>query len=216
PNNTNNDPHLGIDNVIVTAYADNVCNVILFNNDYKFKAIKNNSNYYFNWINPSQHNIRKYVIEHSADGKLFTPIDSIIFQSDSNEQLYMDRIVQKNFNEKISLFRLKAINDLQQIFYSKNVAINNYSINETINDSFYFYKYSEKENGTVYLKLNSPQQICLSIMDLSGITLFSETNNLLQKGNHQIVIPKLNTGVYILAVSGLADKTLYKKIIISE
>ncbi len=216
PNNSNNDPHLGIDNVIVTAYADNICNVVLFNNDYKFKAIKNNSSYHFNWKNLPQQNIMKYFIEHSSDGKIFRPIDSLFFSPDSNEELYIDRLVEKKFDEKVSLFRLKAVNEFQEISYSKMVVVNNYSINETVKDAFYFYKYAQMENGAVYFKLNTPRQINVSILDLSGMSVFSQTNNLLKEGEYQMTIPKLNKGVYILAVSGLADKTQYKKIIISE
>lgn len=216
PNNSNNDPHLGIDNVIVTAYADNVCNVILFNSEYKFKGIKSKGNYQFNWNTVPQQKINKYVIEHSSDGKLFLPIDSVVLIEDNVEEKLVSRNVEKYFNERISLFRLKASNELQKVYYSKTIAIDNQILNEPAENVFYFYKNPEKENGCVYLKLKDAKQIDISIINMSGITAYSQNNTCLKEGEHQISIPKLNRGVYLLAISGLSDKIQYKKIIIGE
>lgn len=132
PNNANNDPHIAIDNVNITAYEENACIIILpvtFKSVYSLPA---NDGLTVFWSIEESEKIERFEIERSENGMFFKTIGSLYSVKNQNFYSYFDKIykpggyyyrikgIEKGGNELFSSVIFEEVSEKQTIVFQNS------------------------------------------------------------------------------------------------
>ena len=150
---------------------------------------KNNLNtIILNWSVTTQINNNKYIIEHSKDGKDFSPIGEIAGDGTNNAELYYT-YTHKTPSIGVNYYRIKQIDYDGQYSYSNIASVE------------YEGDYSEiaiyPNPATDEVKIYTPNNTKLTITDIYGRTV--KTLSIIE-GENSLDIKELPSGFYIFAL----------------
>jgi len=194
-NNSNNDPHFGIDNLRVDfgiTAAD--CSIILPINLIDFYATKNNNHNEVIWKVADEINMDSYLIEKSDDGVNFTLLEAISLdkREQSNQSIKSYSVIDENPFDEITYYRIATrVND-GSIEYQKIISIDEKSTNWNANH------YQLNENLVIEFKNSVPKNATLNLFDLSGKLLADET---IKDSQTKINTQYFAEGIYFLRIS---------------
>lgn len=214
PNNSNNDPHLGIDDITVTAYADNICLTPLSIELKSFFANRNNKKGIdLIWKTQTEKNADYFLLEHSADGINFYSVDKVSAFGNSNSEQSYKSVFYPEEPQMTHYFRLKMVDKNGEFKYSKIIASNtDYEITS-------FKKIIDPNSNMVKLQfeLKSAKPIKIRVLDISGKEFFYSPELVFSEGLNEYSIPKtFSKGIYIISVEGLNELTVREKMLITD
>ncbi|MCS6824944.1 MAG: T9SS type A sorting domain-containing protein, partial [Cytophagaceae bacterium] len=202
-NNPNNDPHLAIDNVVVSAFSDAGCVTPLPVDFITFNGTVKDNIAFLNWETSNENNNKGFYVEKSPVHEIsFTAIGFV----NGKSNIYVPH--QYSFEDysldQPSLYRLAQV-DMDGTVHHSNIIL--LSPNKSINIS-----YTNPAHGFVDIKFDQTVGYAqISIMDFQGKELLqSEMNN---SGNIHIDLSNMPSGTYLLKVL-LQERVHYKKIIV--
>jgi hypothetical protein len=213
PNCNSNDPHLGIDNISVTAYADNVCMIPLPVELTDFSATeKNSDSVNVQWVTQSEVNSNYFELERSFDALNFTSINTIAAKGNSQtKQNYsVDVKDMKEYPE--TYFRLKIIDQNGNTNQSNIISLNRNNKNtlngtvKLINDPF---------NNSHQLKFNlkRAENLKLKLVDVFGKSVREIDQLQLPQGSYTYHLPSgLASGTYFMIIEGVQTLPIQLKL----
>jgi hypothetical protein len=214
PNCSNNDPHLGIDNISITAYADNVCLIPLPVDLTDFSATeKHNDSVNVQWITQSEVNSNYFQLERSFDATHFTPINTIAAKGNSQtKQNYsVDIKDMKEYPE--TYFRLKIIDQNGNTNQSNIISLNRNSKN-TLNGTVRLINDPISNTHQLKFNLKKSENLKLKLVDVFGKNVNEIDQLQLSAGNHTYNLPDgLAPGTYFVIIDGLETLPIQLKLI---
>ena len=194
-NNTNNDPHLGIDNLRVDfgiTAAD--CSVILPIQLIDFYAIKKDSHNEVNWKVANEVNIDSYLIEKSSDGVNFSLLSITPFDETkvSNGIVKSYSIDDETPFADITYYRLGTNGKDGSIEYHKIISVNEKS------DDWKSNHYQQEQNLVIEFKNSVPKHSSISLFDLSGKLLVEEE---VKNSQTKINVQNFAEGIYFVKIT---------------
>ena len=154
-----------------------------------------NNQTHITWSVATQLNNEKYIIEHSKDGRTFSPIGEIAGDGTSNETKHYEYIHSSPFIG-INYYRIKQVDYDGQYSYS-DIASVRYDGNGETNI------YPNPATSQVTITTSVPTT--LQIMDVYGRLL---TKQDISEGQNTINLPALPAGILIFAVGDQRFKVL--------
>lgn len=154
-----------------------------------FTGKKSNVNNELSWQTQSEVNTDNFLVERSADGKVYKTIGKVAARgaSGNNNYSFVDRLALKGDN----IYRLK-MTDLDGTFVYSNILV---SLNRASIGSITVYPSPAKE----VLFINADQHEVLNIYNLEGKKMISQN---LKPGINQIDISLFKDGVYFAEQAG--------------
>ena len=140
------------------------------------------------WSVASQINNNKYIIEHSKDGKDFSPIGEIEGDGTNNEERHYD-YTHDNPSIGVNYYRIKQIDYDGTSGYSNIASVNYNGYSREI--AIY------PNPATDEVKIYTPNNTNLTITDIYGRT--TKTLSIIEGGN-SLDIRELPSGFYIFAL----------------
>lgn len=211
PNCSNNDPHLGIDNISITAYSDNVCMIPLPIELIDFYATNlTTDSLTLHWKTKSEENTSYFEIEHSIDAIHFETSGKLNASGISKSlKEYEIRIPQ--FNSTITnYYRLKTVDFNGNTTLSKVISTNGILKNNTvniINDPF-------NHHHKINFQIEKPCNVSIKLFTSCGTLVYEKAKLNLNSGITEYELTEdLLTGTYIIAIEGLNETPFWSKLI---
>ncbi len=213
PNNANNDPHMAIDNVSVTAYGVAGCGsmvlpveLIFFNAN---RTIENHT-VNLNWATASEKNNDYFILEYSLDGKTFIPYGKVKGNGNSNKRKDYSSIFTIDIGNATPYFRLKQVDYNGNYKYSPVITI----MSSFDTSSIKIYYSYEKEKIVARFHLSYSQEVTLSLFDISGGKIATVSAQFSEGDNEVLIASPDNTGIYFLVYTSEDKLPIYKKIVV--
>jgi hypothetical protein len=207
-NNSQNDPHVAIDDIIITAYSDNVCVTVLPIELMSFDAKRVDNKIELNWITTSEKNNDYFTIERSDDAMNFEPIAIIKGAGNSNGLRSYKDYDLKPLDADVVYYRLKQTDFDDTYTYSKMVAVKKTNLNT--NEFSILPNPSESGLFTISGKKdNADESSTVEILDYTGRVISEST---LQTNSSTIDLSTYSRGLYIVRITS-GDKVTNHKII---
>lgn len=213
-NNSSNDPHLAIDNVVVQAYSDNICMVPMDVQLKKFTASSNNKNGIdVKWTTQRETNADYFLLEHSLNGVDFNTIDKVKATGEAIiPQNYKSTYVPEN-SQIQSYFRLKMVDNNGDYKYSHIITTNE----EVIVTNFKKHVNTSENSLKLSFELEKAKQGTIKVFDVSGKEIYSSGNSMFLAGYNEFSIPKtFQSGVYLIVLEGLEELTIRDKVLFTN
>jgi len=190
--NTSNDHHLQIDDIMVALY-DVACAVVLPVNLLHFDATQNKKDGIVKvfWLTASESNLEKFIIERSSNGSEFEPLAEIIATNSTEQQAY--EIFDPNPLTGVNYYRLKVIDQNRAVDYSPIRAVN-----------------AQEDMSQVFIYLMNDDQLAIEIEEedkYNGVQILTLTGQIvLQKPIESTVnlveLTGLEPGIYLCSLVG--------------
>ncbi len=208
-NNSNNDPHFGIDNLRVDfGIGTNDCLTILPIELIDFYATKKDNSNHIIWKVADEINVESYMIERSEDGINFSLLENITLSQGitDNTSIKTYLVVDENPFEEFTYYRLGTKSKDGSNKYYKII-----TVDENSNDWKTNY-YQKNGELTIEFKNLVPKNSTISLFDLSG-KLLAEEN--IKDSQTKIHVQNLAEGLYFVKIQS-PYKTDNFKIIIQK
>ena len=213
PNNANNDPHMAIDNVSVSAYSDNSCVSLLPVELLNFTATPKNNTVEIAWQTANELNNNYFSVERSADGKGFSEIKRIKGAGTSS-QLKSYTAIDEDPLTGTSYYRLRQT-DFDGTSSFSEVISARYENGEKLAVDVFPNPVSFISETTIHLQGTPNSKVLVVLKDVLGKEYFSKAL-LLENGNYlfsfdtnEVIAP----GVYFITAAG-NDSFVNRKIVI--
>lgn len=208
-NNSNNDPHMGIDNLRVDfgiTAAD--CSIILPIQLIDFYATKKDDHNEVNWKVAEEINIDSYLIEKSDDGVNFSLLETTTLDQGKiyGQSIKSYSVIDENPFNEITYYRLATKSNDGSIEYYNIISVDEKSTDWNVNH------YQLSENLIIEFKNTVPKNSTVSLFDLSGKLLIDDT---VKDSQTKISTQNFSEGIYFLRVS-TPYKTKNFKLIIQK
>lgn len=204
PNNSNNDPHLAIDNISITAYSDNVCATVLPVDLLSFSAMPvNNKSVDLRWATSSETNNDFFTVERSVNGDPFQPVAHVNGSGTTTQQHYYGlydnepgaginyyRLSQTDYNGNNTICSIRAVNFQQ---------------NGTFSPLFFV-----TDEGLSYT-VQSEEPFEISVTDISGRIIYEQKDMMSASG--KIKTDEWAHGIYLVRCTN-RWKTHFQKIVL--
>ncbi|MGE0568256.1 MAG: hypothetical protein AB7O73_09925 [Bacteroidia bacterium] len=200
PNNNNNDPHLAIDNVTVTAYSDDVCNMVLFADNLKWKVEQEENSLVFLW-SEKEKGIVSYDLEYSENNVDFKKAHSLPATDLSEYRCKIN--LNEEWRNKSMFFRItKKSNDVISNSKPQMLFIKNQNGKITI----YSDKVTNEKHFKVYLETAS--RFSIKVFDIYGRKVFEKPESIYFPGEADILLNNLPDGISVLVCEGDLNKII--------
>lgn len=208
-NDSNNDHHNGIDNVIVEFFTNApensstcVSPLPIILSDFTVKKVNDKS--IIKWTTLTEINNDYFIIERSTDGKRFEEINKTKGSGNSNQTINY-QFVDYRPKEGINYYRLKQV-DFDGTYSYSEIKVLNFENNSVI--GIYYY-----ENHLYIKSKETLANTSIEIYNLSG-QLISSINIISGKNEEKIEIPNLlGNGVYFANVINTEFQKSFKFIV---
>lgn len=213
PNCNNNDPHLGIDNISITAYADNICLIPLPVELIDFSAsVNDDDSVALNWTTQTEVNCNYFELQRSFDAIHFTPIKQIQANGNSVTEKHYAVNLQNMKEYPETYFRLRMVDHNGNSDLSKIISLNKAGSVSTenpiklVNDPI-------EHRHLLKFKVNEAKKLQIKILDVFG-KVVTEINELyLPNELHMVNLPEnLAPGTYYANIEGMQSLPLRFKL----
>lgn len=190
--NTSNDHHLQIDDIMVALY-DVACAVVLPVNLLHFNATQNKRDGMVKvfWLTAAESNLEKFVIERSLNGSEFEAIGEIIATNTTEQQAY--EIYDPNPFQGVNYYRLKVLDQNRAVDYSPIRAVN-----------------TQKDMSQVFIYLMNDDLLAvefeeegkfdeLQLITLTGQTIVQKS---IESNKSLVQLSGLEPGIYLCNLKG--------------
>ena len=178
----------------------------------RFSAIEMDGEIEVKWTTAVEINNDYFEVEYSYDSETFTELKKVKAVGNSVQKKdYSCRYSNQDKSKKI-YFRLKQV-DFNGAFKYSNIITVDKPETSAING----YYNSDNEKITIKFKLDYPQSVSLSLVDLSGKIIYGAGDQFMNEGNQEILLsPQGMKGIYILQIQRGNNLPEHKKILISK
>lgn len=200
PNNSNNDPHFGIDNVSVTTYSDNACVTILPIELLDFKAImKGESLAEISFTTLSEQNVKEFTVSKSYDGFNFSLLANKVPTNTNEKKTYLINDFVDN-SKGVIYYRLEELDNNGAL---RSVALSYLEL---------------KPDNNIIIVLKEENITIQSSIPVKSIELFSPDGKKILTyqeivDSYPIDLTKFPKGLYLLKIIDVKDKITFKKLI---
>ncbi|MCC9134962.1 T9SS type A sorting domain-containing protein [Pontibacter silvestris] len=165
-----------------------------------FTAIVQQQSVLLQWETASEENNKEFIVERSADAKMFESIGTVKGNGTTN-QLIKYSFTDKNLLSGIVYYRLKQIDYDGAYEYSKVIAVSSQGITHKQQLQVYPNPATTKLNVIITSKVTGPATV--QLFDLQG-KLVSSKDIELKEGVNELEqsLQSLSTGIYILRLIG--------------
>jgi hypothetical protein len=169
-----------------------------------FKIISHQNNIDLGWTTASEINISGFNIEHSVDGKNFTPLSYMAHKGNFNTSAVYT-FTHDNPSVGINYYRLKILENDGTYAYSNVISDVLY-----VDNRFFIYPNPVTHELTIHMNDNRQTEANLELMDINGRVLIKK----IIRNDDKIDCEDLIPGVYILRINqngNFTDIKLIKK-----
>ncbi|HTA62062.1 MAG TPA: T9SS type A sorting domain-containing protein [Bacteroidia bacterium] len=183
-----------------------------------FYAYKVDEGIKLNWATATETNNAYFMVEYSLDGSNFMPYTEVKGAGNSYvEKDYTCRFTE-NIGNKKPYFRLKQVDYNGNYHYSSIITLGSFIGSLTVQSSTFKAYYNSNNDGIVTkFHLDYPQQVNLSLYDVTGAKIQETGPVNYSEGNNEIILNSPDkAGMYVL-VYQVGDATpIRKKIIVAK
>jgi hypothetical protein len=186
---------LRLDNIILYGRIDAALPVKLSS----FNAATNNDEeVVLDWTTAQEINNSHFEVEKSNDGKTFTSIGKVTGAGNSNKTNRYNFIDRNDPQTGTVYYRLKQVDFNGQYEYSKQVVVKN-----DLAKSFTFSVSPNPLNDQSVLsyQLTYASTVNVTIINSLGQPVFQFTQNEQLSGKHDVILPELTKGVYVVNIT---------------
>lgn len=179
-------------------------------------AYKTQEDIMIKWATATEINNNYFMVEYSLDGMNFIPYKNVKGAGNSLIKKEYSCLFTENIGNSTPYFRLKQVDFNGNFSYSPIIMLGTSLGTLITNDSkVTAYYNSEKENIMVDFNLDYPQDVIISLYDVSGSKLYETERQSYSEGKNEISISSPDkTGIYILVYQNGNSAPIHKKIIV--
>ncbi|HXU26217.1 MAG TPA: T9SS type A sorting domain-containing protein [Bacteroidia bacterium] len=196
------------------AYTSCACNlpIVLPVNLLNFTATKTTEGTKLNWTTVSESNNDYFDVQYSLDAQNFIYYTKIKGAGNSNSKINYSCIFNENVGDNKVYFRLKQVDFNGNYKYSTVITLGNYPSTKS---NLIAYYNTEKDKIVTHFHLDFPQQVNISLYDVTGAKVQETSPVLYQEGDNEVL---LNTpdkaGIYIFVYQAADGLIIHKKVIV--
>lgn len=190
-----NDHHLAIDNLVVNTFTNNICSplpVTLLSFD--VQKAENNSRF-VNWITASERQAKSFDIEGSANAIDFLNLKTVSAKGESESKTTYSHLLNPNQWMPYTYFRLKQWDQDNSYAYSPIVFVGNTNTHSL--QSYFVMSFGETTTTPLLvLKSNATTFYTLKIINTLGQEVLQKTGLFSESGSETVLLTALSKGVY--------------------
>lgn len=197
------------------AYTSCACNlpIVLPVNLLNFAASKTTEGTKLTWATTSESNNDYFEIEYSLDAQNFNYYNRIKGVGNSNSKTEYNCMFNENVGDNKVYFRLKQVDFDGDYKYSSVITLGNYPSTKS---NLVVYHNTEKNKIVIRFHLESPQQVNISLYDLSGVKMQETSPILYSEGDNEVLLNAPNeAGIYILVYQTNDGLVIRKKLTVN-
>ena len=173
-------------------------------NSFEGKVV--NNNLALKWSVSNNQSLKHIVVEESVNGKDFTIATSVVATNKSGDEQY-SFITRPAFSSNMT-YRLKMVDNNNQLTYSKLVAIQPAASQSAIN----YVTAAANQDVNINFQSVNGEVVKFRVIDLAGNVLHVGTHRAV-KGSNQIAVPvsaRYMKGIYVVQLSDASDTYVSK------
>ncbi len=202
PNNSNNDPHIAIDNVAVSAYSDNVCSVILPIELLDFNAKKNNEIVNIDWKTATETNNNFFTVERATDYEGFRAIATVNGSGTSTMMHSYTTIDESPFLGN-NYYRLRQTDFNGNSSVGGIIAVSMTELSESFSVEI-----KKCETGLCFSTIGWNSEIGMKVYDITGRLLYTKKVQPNESGN--IPNDEITSGLLIITFVSEGHSSVYR------